>query len=118
MAQWRAGYVDTVIIRGVDLAYLMPNSLDVKGALSKVENVISFGNIMNETLDLSDIVIPETTFFEEWGSEIPNPMPGYKAISLQQPVVVKEGPGASGAVSFVDKLKNLMDHVKLYGHEN
>ena len=107
LAQWRAGYVDTVIIRGVDLAYLMPNSLDVKGALSKVENVISFGNIMNETLDLSDIVIPETTFFEEWGSEIPNPMPGYKAISLQQPVVVKEGPGASGAVSFVDKLIEL-----------
>ena len=51
LAQWRAGYVDTVIIRGVDLAYLMPNSLDVKGALSNVENVISFVNVMNETLD-------------------------------------------------------------------
>ena len=107
LAQWRAGYVDTVIIKGVDLAYLMPNSLDVKGALSNVENVISFGNIMNETLDLSDIIIPETSFFEEWGSEIPNPLPGFKAISLQQPVVVKEGPGASGSVSYVDKLIEL-----------
>ena len=107
LAQWRAGYVDTVIIKGVDIAYSMPNSLDIKGALANVENVISFGNIMNETLDASDIIIPETTFFEEWGSEIPNPLPGYKTISLQQPVVIKEGPGASGAISYVDKLIDL-----------
>tara|TARA_Y100000768_G_scaffold386698_1_gene375735 strand:+ start:850 stop:3204 length:2355 start_codon:yes stop_codon:yes gene_type:complete len=107
LAQWRAGYVDTVIIKGVDLAYSMPNSLDVLGALKNVETVISFGNMMNETLNASDIVVPDTTFFEEWGSEIPNPLPGYMTVSLQQPVVVKDGPGASGAVSYVDTLLNL-----------
>ena len=107
IAQWRAGYVDTVIIKGVDLVYSMPNSLDIKGALKNVETVISFGNIMNETLESSDVVIPETTFFEEWGSEIPNPLPGYMTVSLQQPVVVKEGPGAAGAISYVDKLLEL-----------
>jgi len=107
IAQWRAGYVDTVIIKGVDLVYSMPNSLDIKGALKNVETVISFGSMMNETLNSSDIVVPDTTFFEEWGSEIPNPLPGYLTVSLQQPVVVKEGPGATGAVSYVDTLLNL-----------
>ena len=62
---------------------------------------------MNKTLESSDVVIPETTFFEEWGSEIPNPLPGYMTVSLQQPVVVKEGPGAAGAISYVDKLLEL-----------
>jgi len=107
LAQWRAGYVDTVIIKGVDLVYSMPNSLDVKGALANVENVISFGTSMNETLEASDIIIPETTFFQDWGAEIPNPLPGFKTISLQQPVVTKNSPGTKSTSSYVDKIIEL-----------
>ena len=87
LAQWRAGNVETVIIRGADLVHGMPNSVAVQEALEQVPNVIVFGAIHDDTMDYADLVLPEETFLESWGTEIPEPGPGYQVVGTQQPVV-------------------------------
>jgi anaerobic selenocysteine-containing dehydrogenase len=87
LAEWRAGNVETVIIRGADLVHGMPNSVAIKEALEHVPNVIAFGAVHDDTMDFADLVLPEQTFFEAWGSDIPEPGPGYQVVGLQQPVV-------------------------------
>lgn len=87
LAQWRAGHVETVIIRGADIVHGMPNSVAVREALQNVPNVIVFGTILDDTMEYADIVMPEQMFLEAWGSDIPEPGPGYQVVGIQQPVV-------------------------------
>lgn len=87
LAQWRAGNIDTVIIRGVDLAHGMPNSVDVIDALQSVPNVIVFGTVMDDTMAEATLVLPEKSYLEDWGTDIPEPGPGYAVVGIQQPVV-------------------------------
>ncbi len=92
LAQWRAGNVKTVIIRGANIVHGFPKSVDVAGALAKVPNVIVFASVLDDTAAQADLVLPEKTFLETWGSDIPEPAPGYQALGIQQPVV---GPALS-----------------------
>jgi anaerobic selenocysteine-containing dehydrogenase len=87
LAEWRAGNVETVIIRGADIVHGMPNSVAIREALEHVPNVIAFGAIHDDTMDFADLVLPEETFLESWGTEIPEPGPGYQVVGTQQPVV-------------------------------
>ena len=73
LAQWRSGDVQTVIIRGADIVHGMPNSVDVVGAMDGVPTVIGFGSVMNDTLANCDLILPEKTFLETWGTTIPDP---------------------------------------------
>ena len=87
LAQWRAGNVETVIIRGANLVHGMPNSVAIREALEHVPNVIAFGTVHDDTMDYADLVLPEQTFLEAWGTDIPEPGPGYQVVGTQQPVV-------------------------------
>ncbi len=86
VAEWRAGNVKTAIVRGADLVHGIPRSADVKGALLKVPNVIAFATVLDDTSALADLVLPEKTFLETWGTDIPEPGPGYQVVGFQQPV--------------------------------
>ncbi|MBT4125885.1 MAG: molybdopterin-dependent oxidoreductase [Chloroflexi bacterium] len=87
LAEWRAGNVETVIIRGADIVHGMPNSVAIREALEHVPNVIAFGAVLDDTMDFADLVLPEETFLESWGIDIPEPGPGYQVVGTQQPVV-------------------------------
>jgi hypothetical protein len=112
LAQWRAGNVDTVIVRGADIAHGMPNSVDVIGAIRSVPNVIVFGSVMDDTMAEATLALPETSFLEEWGTDVPEPAPGYQVVGFQQPVVgptvSSDGAGLiSQARGFGDELLRL-----------
>lgn len=92
IAQWRAGNVDTVIIRGADLVHGLPDTVAVTEALRNVPNVITFGSVMDDTMAEATLVLPEKNFLEDWGTDIPEPAPGYQTVGFQQPVV---GPTAT-----------------------
>jgi anaerobic selenocysteine-containing dehydrogenase len=87
LAQWRAGNVDTVIVRGADIVHGLPASVNVLQALRNVPNVIAFGQVLDDTMAESTIILPEKTFLEEWGTDVPEPAPGYQVVGFQQPVV-------------------------------
>ncbi len=110
IAQWRAGFVDTVIIRGANIVLGTPEFAKVKEALREVPNVIVFANVMDDTAKEADIVFPETTFLEEWGADIPHPLPGYTTVNFQQPVAgVERRMIDRGPRSFADVMLELMN---------
>lgn len=109
LAQWRAGNVDTVVIRGADIVHGMPNSVDVVGALANVRNVVVFGTVMDDTAGAATLVLPDKTYLEDWGTDIPEPAPGYQVVAFQQPVVgptitADENSLVADARSFGDEL--------------
>ncbi len=56
---------ETVFIQGANLLAQMPDSLRVKNALEKTQNVVYFGLYENETSAMADLVIPAKTFLEK-----------------------------------------------------
>ncbi len=87
LAQWRAGNVDTVVIRGADLVHGMPDTVAAREALQAVPNVIVFGTVMDDTMAEATLALPEKSYLEDWGTDIPEPAPGYQTVGFQQPVV-------------------------------
>lgn len=87
LAEWRAGNVDTLILRRANLVYGLPRSADAPDALLNVPHVAIFSDVMDETAQYADMVLPEASFLEGWGLDVPEPAPGYQAVGIQQPVV-------------------------------
>ncbi|WP_457749762.1 molybdopterin-dependent oxidoreductase [Sulfurimonas sp.] len=56
---------ETVFIQGANPLAQMPDSLRVKNALEKTQNVVYFGLYENETSQMADLVIPAKTFLEK-----------------------------------------------------
>ncbi len=56
---------ETVFIQGANPLAQMPDSLRVKNALEKTQNVVYFGLYENETGAMADLVIPAKTFLEK-----------------------------------------------------
>jgi anaerobic selenocysteine-containing dehydrogenase len=81
------GVYSTVIVRGADPVYGLPDHLGFKEALQKIGEVIVFTSIPNETSNGANWVLPEQSQLEMWGDDIPDPAPGYPVLGLQQPVV-------------------------------
>lgn len=95
--------VKLVIIRGINPVFSLPASLRFAEDVSPLSTaslrqatrpgdgqaplVVSFVSTMDETAALADLVLPEHTYLEEWGDDIPDPGPGYQVVGLQQPVV-------------------------------
>ena len=87
LAQWRAGNVDIVILRRANIVHGLPRSVNAPDALEQVPHVVSFTDVLDDTGAYADLVLPEASYLESWGLEIPEPGPGYQVIGVQQPVV-------------------------------
>ncbi|MCY4581664.1 MAG: molybdopterin-dependent oxidoreductase [Chloroflexi bacterium] len=83
----RSGDISAVLVREADLAYGLPGALDARGALRNVDTIVSFSSFLDETSELADLIIPCSTPLEEWGTDEPNPGPGYTTVGFQQPAV-------------------------------
>jgi len=66
-----SGQVDLIFIHGVNPVFTLPKSMKFKEALEKVECVVSFSSFMDETTELSDLVLPDNTSLESWGDYFP-----------------------------------------------
>ena len=94
LSQWktltsdmRAGRIEALLVRGADPFYGLPGSLDVRTASYDVPFIASFSDIMDETTSMSDLVLPQHTALEDWGTDAPDFGPGYEMVGFQQPVV-------------------------------
>ncbi|MEX2599758.1 MAG: molybdopterin-dependent oxidoreductase [Dehalococcoidia bacterium] len=83
----RAGNVSVLMVRDANLAYGLPGSLRAQEALEQVGTIISFSSFLDETTAMADLILPGHTPLEEWGSDTPEPGPGYETVAFQQPVV-------------------------------
>ena len=96
----RSGKVDVLMVRDANIDYGLPSSLDVREALGAVNTIVSFSSFLDETTALADLILPGSTPLEEWGTDLPDPGPGYTTVAFQQPAINRFG----DTLSFGDAL--------------
>ncbi len=82
-----SGGIDLLLIHGTNPVHELPTSLGFQDAITQVPYVISFNSFVDETGARSDLILPDHTYLESWGYEIPSPGAGKLIVSSQQPVV-------------------------------
>ena len=83
----KAGNVDALLVRGVDPMYSLPEALGFRDASYNVPLIVSFSDMLDDTADMADLVLPQNSPLEDWGSSVPNPGTGVRLVGFQQPVV-------------------------------
>lgn len=81
------GQVKALLVRNADPFYGLPENIAIKQASFNVPLIVSFSNSFDDTTMMADIILPENHYLEDWGTDIPDPGPGYQTIGFQQPVV-------------------------------
>ena len=81
------GRVGLFMVRRANPNHGLPKALDFNSALQNVGTIVSFSSFMDETTAMADLILPEPTYLETWGDDVPDPGPGYQTVTLQQPIV-------------------------------
>ena len=105
--EMKAGGVKVLMVRGADPWYGLPETVGFKAATFDVPFIFSFSELMDDTTAMSDLILPEHNYLEDWGTDVPDPGPGYQMIGFQQPAVRPffEGRGTHlGTKGFADVL--------------
>ncbi len=83
-----AGQVELLLVHGANPVYDLPPGSGIADALAKVETIISFNPLVDETSAVADYILPDRTYLEGWGYEVVQPaFGGLPVVSSQQPVV-------------------------------
>jgi len=83
----RGGQSQAVLLHDVNPVHDLPSALRFREALMSAPFIASFSSFMDETTQLSDLILPSHLPLEDWGDDIPDPGPGYQVYTIQQPVV-------------------------------
>jgi anaerobic selenocysteine-containing dehydrogenase len=79
--------VRLALIHNANPVYGLPQGVNFADALQRVDQVVSFSSFVDETTALADLILPDNTYLESWGSDLPDPGPGFQMVSMQQPLV-------------------------------
>lgn len=80
-----AGQIKALFAHGVDLFAALPAVLDVEQALGKVERVISFNSLHDQTSPYADALLPDSLPWESWGYQRLSPAADRPLVSAIQP---------------------------------
>ena len=82
------GRIKVLIIYGANPVHGLPSAVTFPGALDNDDLfIVSVSNFLDDTALMADLVLPDGDSFEQWGSDVPEPGPGYEIVGMQQPVV-------------------------------
>ena len=91
-AEWRAardrlndGDIDLVLVDGANPVHALA-SLRFGQALSRARTLVSFSSEPNETAAMADLLLPDQHYLESWGTDVPDPGPGFDVLTVQQAV--------------------------------
>ncbi len=83
----KAGEIDLLMIHGANPMFELPTSAGFAEAIRRVPFVVSFSPFVDETAVWSDLILPDHTYLESWGYQVPAPGADRPVASSQQPVV-------------------------------
>ena len=116
IAEMKQGEVQVLMVRGANPMYGLPNASGFRDASYDVPFIFSFSGFMDDTTAMSDLILPEHNYLEDWGSDIPMAGPGHQVVGFQQPVVRPffEGRGEHlGTRNFGDILMTIAQGLEL-----
>jgi anaerobic selenocysteine-containing dehydrogenase len=83
----RSGDIDLLLVTGANPLFDVPAAAEFREAIQQVPYVVSFSPFVDETAVWSDLILPDHTYLESWGYQIPVPSTDRPIVSGQQPVV-------------------------------
>ena len=84
----RNGNTRLVVVHNADPVYGLPAGVGLADALGNEDvSIISGSCFIDETTAMADLLIPDRAALEDWGDDVPEPMPGRAVYAVQQPVV-------------------------------
>jgi len=98
--------LEMLLIAQVDPVFLAANQKTWKDWLSRIPLVVQFATMIDDTSAFAELVLPTTTYLEQWDLTLPVPNLPFSQLGLQQPVVTP----MSGARPLGDILLRLGDH--------
>jgi len=87
IARMKAGEIDLLLIHGANPVFELPAAAGFAEAIARVPFVVSFSPFVDETAVRSDLILPDHTYLESWGYQVPAPGTDRPVVSSQQPVV-------------------------------
>jgi len=81
------GEVDLLFVYGANPIYELPPASGFAEAIARVPFVVSFSPFVDETAVMADLILPDRTYLESWGYQVPEPGSDRPVVSGQQPVV-------------------------------
>lgn len=87
IARMRSGQVDLLMVHSANPVFELPEAAEFIQAIQQVPFVVSFSSFADETAVWSDLILPDHTYLEAWGYQVPAPGAGRPVVSGQQPVV-------------------------------
>jgi anaerobic selenocysteine-containing dehydrogenase len=87
IARMKAGEIDLLLIHNVNPMFELPAAAGFAEAIARVPFVVSFSPFVDETSVQADLILPDHTYLESWGYQVPSPGADRPIISSQQPVV-------------------------------
>ena len=83
-----SGQTKMVMVHNANPVYGIPAAVGTLNSFNREDVfVVSFSPFMDETTAMADLILPDRVYLEDWGSDIPNPGPGFQILGIQQPVV-------------------------------
>lgn len=87
ISRMKAGEIDLLFIYGTNPLYELPAATGFAEAITQVPYVVSFSPFVDETAVWADLILPDHSYLESWGYQVPSPGTDRPVISSQQPVV-------------------------------
>ena len=85
--QMKDGEIDLLFVHGTNPIYELPPETGFAEAITRVPFVVSFSPFVDETAVWADLILPDHTYLESWGYQVPEPGADRPVVSGQQPVV-------------------------------
>lgn len=116
--EMRSGGVDMLIVHDVNPVFTLPGELDTAGAVKKVPFVVSLSSFLDETSELADLVLPESTFLESWGDYSPKKSVTGIIQPVMRPVFNTKSAGDTllSVSRRTERLKNVFSEKKYYDY--
>lgn len=87
ISRMKDGEIDLLLIHGANPLYELPAAVGFAEAIARVPYVVSFSSFVDETAVKADLILPDHTYLESWGYQVPSPGADRPVVSSQQPVV-------------------------------
>jgi len=87
IARMKAGEIDVLFSHGANPVFELPPATGFAEAIARVPFVVSFNPFVDDTAVQADLLLPDHTYLESWGYQVPAPGTDRPAVSSQQPVV-------------------------------
>ncbi|OGT26141.1 MAG: hypothetical protein A2Z17_07805 [Gammaproteobacteria bacterium RBG_16_66_13] len=87
IGRMREGRVDLVLVHGANPVFDIPAQAGFAEAMAQVPYVVSFSPFVDETAVRADLILPDHTYLESWGYQVPSPGSDRPTVGSQQPVV-------------------------------